>query len=48
MERREFSLEAGLNVHVRTAVGVFNANLYQDITGSSNGLIEIIGRNHAE
>jgi outer membrane protein len=37
MERREFSLEAGLNVQVRTAIGVFNANLYQDITGASNG-----------
>lgn len=37
MERREFSLEAGPNVQVRTPVGVFNANVYQDITGASNG-----------
>lgn len=37
MERREFSLEAGPNLQVRTPVGVFTANLYQDISGASNG-----------
>lgn len=37
MERREFSLEAGPNLQIRTPVGVFNANFYQDITGASNG-----------
>lgn len=37
MERRQFSLEAGPNLQVRTPVGVFNANLYQDITGASSG-----------
>lgn len=37
MERREFSLEAGPNLQVRTPVGVVNANWYQDISGASNG-----------
>jgi outer membrane protein len=37
MERRGFSLEGGPNVQVRTPVGVFNANFYQDLTGASNG-----------
>lgn len=37
MERREFSLEGGPNVQVRTPVGVFNANVYQDLSGASNG-----------
>jgi len=37
MERREFSLEGGPNVQVRTPVGVFNANFYQDLSGASNG-----------
>jgi outer membrane protein len=37
MERREFSLEAGPNLQLRTPVGVVNANWYQDISGASNG-----------
>jgi MipA family protein len=37
MDRREFSLEGGPNVQVRTPVGVFNVNVYQDLTGASNG-----------
>jgi outer membrane protein len=37
MERRDFSLEAGPNVQLRTPIGVFNANFYQDLTGASNG-----------
>jgi outer membrane protein len=37
MERREFSLEGGPNVQVRTGFGVFYASMYQDLSGASNG-----------